>query len=96
MKVKVRCEGCKGTGKIKMPHNIEGSCFLCKGKGWEEKTIYKGRASNVICWNSSCIHYFEDLCTSEMGGRCILLDNNGKCQNFKKGVNEMYLFPEEE
>ncbi len=39
MKVKVVCDGCKGTGKVKMPHDIEVSCLFCQGKGWETKTL---------------------------------------------------------
>ncbi len=44
MKVKVVCEGCGGTGKIKMPHDIDASCIFCQGKGWEMKAIYNESA----------------------------------------------------
>lgn len=88
MDIKVVCDGCKGTGKTIMPQNIEVTCPFCKGKGYENKILFKSKAINVSCLNSECKHYYEELCMSVLNGESITLNCESECCNFEKGVNE--------
>lgn len=45
----------------------------------------------IMCMNSGCIHYFEDMCMKNMADEKIILDCEGKCETFEAGVNEGYL-----
>lgn len=44
----------------------------------------------IMCMNSKCKHYFEDGCVKNMNGEMVVLDADGKCDNFEEGVNEAY------
>jgi hypothetical protein len=43
----------------------------------------------IKCHNDECKHYFEDGCYNT-DVKTIVLDEDGKCENFEDGINEMY------
>lgn len=56
----------------------------------ENQKSKRAKVHNVTCFNSSCIHYFEDSCVRNLDGEGIVLDENSKCLMFFKGVNKLY------
>lgn len=46
----------------------------------------------IHCRNSSCEHYFEDVCMINYE-KTVVVDENGKCETFEKGEHEGYKRP---
>lgn len=44
---------------------------------------------NICCRNDKCIHYFENMCL--MQDKLVHLNEYGKCESFKVGLNDLYL-----
>lgn len=49
----------------------------------------------IFCMNSNCKHYFEDSCLLFYEKETIEISYEGKCNSFKKGINEAYKLSEE-
>lgn len=47
-------------------------------------------AINMMCMNSECKYYWEDNCMRNMQEERIEINEEGKCETFEKGVNELY------
>jgi hypothetical protein len=47
-------------------------------------------AINMMCMNSDCKYYWEDNCMRNINEERIEIDENGKCETFEEGVNELY------
>lgn len=47
-------------------------------------------AINMMCMNDKCKHYWEDNCMRNINEERIVIDENGKCETFEQGINEIY------
>lgn len=44
----------------------------------------------LMCFNPSCKHYFEDLCIVSLNEERHIINEDGKCESYEKGLNEGY------
>lgn len=51
-------------------------------------------AINMMCMNDKCKHYWEDNCIRNINEERIEIDENGKCETFEEGINELYKLEE--
>lgn len=47
-------------------------------------------AINMMCQNSNCKYYWEDNCMRNINEERIEIDEEGKCETFEAGINELY------
>ena len=47
----------------------------------------------IHCRNSECLHYYED--GYWYNKKMVIIDENGNCESFEKGINEMYAIDDE-
>lgn len=52
-------------------------------------------AINMMCMNSKCKYYWEDRCSKNINEEMMVIDTNGKCKTFERGVSEWYKQSEE-
>ncbi|WP_024622439.1 hypothetical protein [Metaclostridioides mangenotii] len=53
-------------------------------------------AINMMCVNSECRHYYEDLCDKNLNEEFHSIDKNGKCLSFERGKNPCYALADKE
>lgn len=51
---------------------------------------------DLMCMNSRCKHYFEDMCMKSVNEDRIVLDYQGICTHFEWGKHEGYKVDEKE
>ncbi|TCO69526.1 hypothetical protein [Marinisporobacter balticus] len=47
-------------------------------------------AINMMCMNSECKYYWEDMCTRNVNEERIFINADGKCVSFEKGKSDWY------
>ncbi|APQ78613.1 MULTISPECIES: hypothetical protein [Clostridium] len=52
-------------------------------------------AINMMCMNSKCKYYWEDMCSKNVNEEMMVIDINGKCKTFEEGVSDWYKQSEE-
>lgn len=47
-------------------------------------------AINMLCMNSDCKYYWEDMCTRNVNEEKIVISPHGCCETFEEGTSEWY------
>ncbi|WP_113676104.1 hypothetical protein [Vallitalea guaymasensis] len=61
-----------------------------------KEMIEKRCVNFIMCTNSECKYYWEDMCTKNVGNEIVHIDDSGKCEDFEQGECDWYKEMEEE
>jgi hypothetical protein len=55
-----------------------------------KEMIEKRCANFIMCTNSECKNYWEDMCTKNVGNEIVHLNSSGQCEDYEHGKSEWY------